>query len=155
MTTPDTYSFATLQDHIGHDFGKSKDISINQDRINQFADATGDHQWIHIDVERARKQSPYGGTIAHGFLTLSLVGGLIGESGAIPDGMRAVINYGVENVRFLAPVLAGATVRARFSLTSVTDKGEGRKLIRITGSVEIEGSEKPALIGDFLALIIR
>ncbi len=154
MTHPTDYTFATLQDHIGHDFGVSKDISITQDRINQFADATGDHQWIHIDVERAKQHSPFGGTIAHGFLTLSLIGGIMGECGVVPTDAKAVFNYGCENVRFLAPVPAGAIVRARFSLKAVEPRGDGRKLIRVAGTVEIEGSDKPALVGEFLALAV-
>lgn len=154
MAQPDSYTFANLQDHTGHDFGTSEDIIVTQDRINIFAEATNDHQWIHVDVERAKKHSPFGGTVAHGFLTLSLVAGVMGSSGIVPPDAKAVFNYGVENVRFLAPVPAGATVRARFVLKSVEEKGEGRKLLRITGTVDIEGSEKPALVGDFLALVM-
>ena len=154
MAQPDNYSFATLESHAGHDFGLSDEIVVTQERINQFAEATDDHQWIHVDVERARTESPFGGTVAHGFLTLSLVAGAIGSSGVVPDDAKAVFNYGIENVRFLAPVPAGATVRARFVLKSVEDKGEGRKLLNIAGTVEIDGSDKPALVGDFLALVM-
>lgn len=154
MPIPDGYSFATLEEHIGHEYDLSDPILIDQDRINTFADATNDHQWIHVDVERAKTQSPFGTTIAHGFLTLSLVAGTMGSVGIAPADAKAVFNYGVENVRFLAPVPAGATVRTRFSLKSVEPKGEGRKIIRVSGIVEIEGSEKPALLGEFLALIV-
>ena len=154
MAPPDNYSFATLESHLGRDFGLSDDIVVTQQRINQFAESTNDHQWIHVDVERARAQSPFGGTVAHGFLTLSLVAGAIGSSGVVPKDAKAIFNYGIENVRFLAPVLAGATVRARFVLKAVEDKGEGRKLLNIAGTVEIDGSDKPALVGDFLALVI-
>ncbi len=154
MAPPDNYSFATLETHVGHDFGAAEDIVVSQERIDSFADSTNDRQWIHVDVERASAHSPFGGTVAHGFLTLSLVAGAIGSSGVVPRDAKAVFNYGVENVRFLAPVLAGATVRSRFVLKSVEDKGDGRKLLTIAGTVEIEGSDKPALIGDFLALVI-
>lgn len=150
----ENYSFATLEDYIGHDFGLSEPMVVDQQRINNFADSTNDHQWIHTDVEKAKKFSPFGGTIAHGFLTLSLVAGAIAGSGVLPKDSSAVFNYGVENARFLAPVPAGATVRARFTMKSVQAKGEGRKLITAAATVEIEGSNKPALVGDFLALVV-
>ncbi len=154
MAQPENYSYATLEDHVGHDFGFSQDIVVDQPRINNFADSTNDQQWIHVDVEKARKYSPFGGTVAHGFLTLSLVAGAMGGSGLVPGDAKAIFNYGLENVRFLAPVPAGATVRAQFVLKSVEGKGEGRKLLRVAATVEIEGSDKPALIGEFLALVV-
>lgn len=154
MAQPNNYSFATLEDNIGHDFGVSADIVVDQDRINNFADSTNDQQWIHVDVEKAKKFSPFGGTVAHGFLTLSLVAGSMGASGVVPKDAQAVFNYGIENVRFLAPVPAGATVRARFVMKAVEPKGEGRKLITVAATVEIDGSDKPALVGDFMALVI-
>ena len=154
MAQPENYSYETLEAHLGHDFGVTEFVPVTQERINTFADATNDHQWIHVDVERARKHSPFGGTIAHGFLTLSLVAGAMEEAAVIPGDAKAVFNYGVENLRFLAPVLAGAAIRAHFTLKSVEAKGEGRKLVRFGGTVEIEGSDKPALVGEFLALVI-
>ena len=154
MAQPDNYSFATLEDHTGHDFGASDDILVDQERINNFAETTNDMQWIHTDVEKAKKFSPFGGTVAHGFLTLSLVAGAMGASGVVPKDSKAVFNYGVEKVRFLAPVPAGATVRARFVLKSVEAKSADRKLITAACTVEIEGSEKPALVGEFMALVV-
>ena len=154
MALPEDYACESLESHVGHEFGATEFIPVTQDRINTFADATNDHQWIHVDVERARKHSPFGGTIAHGFLTLSLVAGAMETAAVIPADAKAVFNYGVENLRFLAPVPAGASVRARFTLKSVEAKGEGRKLVRFSGVVDIEGSDKPALVGDFLALVI-
>lgn len=154
MARPENYSFATLQEHIGHDFGRSDPILVDQDRINKFADATGDHQWIHVDIKRAKTQSPFDGTVAHGFLTLSLVAACIESSGVIPADAKAVFNYGVENLRFLAPVPSGAKVFASFSLKSVKDKGEGRKLITVTCRMDIAGGDKPALFGETLALVL-
>ncbi len=154
MAQPENYRFETLEAHLGHDFGGTAFIPVTQARIDAFADATGDHQWIHVDVERARKHSPFGGTIAHGFLTLSLVAGAMEQAAVVPGDARAVFNYGVENLRFLAPVHAGASVRAHFTLKAVTPRGAGRKLLRLGGTVEIKGADKPALVGDFLALVI-
>ena len=154
MALPENYTYKSLESHVGHEFGATEFFPVTQERINLFADATNDHQWIHVDVERARKHSPFGGTIAHGFLTLSLVAGAMETAAVIPTDAKAVFNYGVENLRFLAPVPAGASVRARFTLKSVEAKGEGRKLVRFSGVVDIEGSDKPALVGDFLALVI-
>jgi acyl dehydratase len=153
MSRPDGYGFATMQDHVGHDFGVSQPVVVDQARIDQFADATLDHQWVHVDVERARRESPFGGPIAHGFLTLSLIAGMIGSCGVLPEDAGAFFNYGVENVRFLSPVPAGATIRARFVLKGVELKAEGRKLVRVVGTVEIDGAPKPALVGEFLALV--
>lgn len=149
----ENYRFDTIEEFIGHDFGLSEGIVVDQERINNFATSTNDHQWIHVDVERAKKQSPFGGTIAHGFLTLSLVAGAMGSSGIVPPDAKAVFNYGLEGVRFLSPVPAGATVRMQFVLKSVESKGEGRKLLHIAGTVHIDGADKPALVGEFLAYI--
>jgi len=154
MRLPDGYSFATLEQHVGHDFGTSAPIEVTQARIDQFAEATGDHQWIHVDVPRARAHSPFGTTIAHGFLTLSLVASAIEELAIVPADASAVFNYGVENLRFLAPVPAGARVRVHCLLDSVEVRDAGRKLLRISGRVDVEGGEKPALVGGFLALVL-
>ncbi len=150
----DNYSFHTLENFIGHDFGLCAPIVVDQDRINRFADTTNDHQWIHVDVERAAKESPTGTTIAHGFLTLSLVAGSIDTSGILPPDAKAVFNYGMEKVRFLAPVPAGSTVRARFVLKAVEAKGPTQKLMVVSGSMEIDGQEKPALVGEFMAYVM-
>lgn len=150
-----TYSFETLENYIGHDFGLCAPIVVDQARINKFAETTNDHQWIHVDVARAAKESPTGTTIAHGFLTLSLVAGAIDSSGILPPDAKAVFNYGMEKVRFLAPVPAGSTVRARFVLKDVESKGPTQKLMTVSGSMEIDGQDKPALVGDFMAYVVK
>ena len=127
-------------------------MEITQERVNLFADATGDHQWIHVDPERA-KDGPFGGTIAHGYLTLALLA---------PTGMeilvprvraKQILNYGLDKVRFLAPVLAGKRVRNRIKLAAAEDKGGGRWLLSLENTVEIEGSDKPALVATTLAMV--
>src|SRR5947208_5139914 len=107
------YSLSTITNFVGQELGVSEWMTIDQERINQFADFTGDHQWIHVDVERARRESPSGSTIAHGFLTLSLAAALQYEIGIIPAGVSEALNYGLDRVRFLAPVKVGARIRAR------------------------------------------
>jgi acyl dehydratase len=154
MPAPNGYSTATLGDFIGHDFGASAPVTIGQDRINGFADVTGDDQWIHVDVERAKAESPFGGPVAHGFLTLSLMASAVSEAGCVPADAKGVVNYGLENVRFLSPVPAGAAVSCGFSLSGVEDKGHGRKLLRLEAKAVIEGTEKPAVVGEVLALVV-
>ncbi|GGB56970.1 enoyl-CoA hydratase [Roseibium aquae] len=154
MTAPQGYSVGTLKDFVGHDFGASDPIIVDQIRINTFADVTGDHQWIHVDVAKARKHSPFGGPVAHGFLTLSLMAAAVASAGVVPPDARGVLNYGLEKVRFLAPVPAGATVRAHFKLADVETKGDDRQLLRVEASVAIDGSDKPALVGELLAMVI-
>ncbi|QEP30602.1 MaoC family dehydratase [Pukyongiella litopenaei] len=153
MTAPKNYTTKTLKDHIGHDFGVSEPMLVDQHKINGFADVTGDHQWIHVDIEKA-KHSPFGGTIAHGFLTLSLLASATESSGIVPADANAVLNYGLEKARFLAPVPAGATVRTRFKLIGVEDKGKGNQLIRLEASLQADGSDKPAVIAELLAMVI-
>jgi len=153
MTTS-TFSMATLPDWVGKELGVSSWIAVNQQRIDAFAECTGDHQWIHVDRERALKESPFGGPIAHGFLTLSLISQMGMEIGIVPADALATFNYGLNKVRFIAPVIAGARVRARVTLAEVTDQGEGRRLARMDYVVEIEGGSKPALIAESLALLI-
>jgi acyl dehydratase len=153
MAAPKGYSVGTLKDHVGHDFGASAPIKVDQIRINTFADVTGDHQWIHVDVEKAKKHSPFGGPVAHGFLTLSLVAAAVMGAGVVPADAQGAINYGLENIRFLAPVPAGASITASFRLAGVEDKGDKRQLIRLEAQVAVEGQDKPALTGEFLAMI--
>lgn len=128
-------------------------FAIDQDRVNRFADATNDHQYIHVDAERAAT-SPFGGTIAHGFLTLSLVVDLIAEHMLVPAGTETTINYGSDKLRFLAPVRVGQRIRARQEITEVSEKRPGQWLVNRNVVVEIEGSDKPALIAEFLLLHI-
>ena len=151
---PPGYTLATLDQFVGHELGVSHWIEIDQARIDQFADCTEDHQWIHVDAERARRESPYGTTIAHGFLTLSLLPKLRMDLGLVPDGVAHALNYGLDRLRFITPVKAGARVRVRVTLVSVTDKGGGRILLKTSNTVEIEGEEKPALIAETLSMLI-
>jgi acyl dehydratase len=139
---------------VGRELGVSDWLTVDQDRINQFADCTGDHQWIHVDVERAKRESPFGTTIAHGYLTLSLLPSLQQSAGFKMTGVKAAINYGLDRARFIAPVPAGARIRDHITLTSVEDKGGGRVLLTTRHTVEIEGEEKPAMIADTLAMFL-
>lgn len=141
-----------LADAVGRELGVSDWETLDQRRIDRFADCTGDHQWIHVDAERARRESPLGTTIAHGYLTLSLLATTSFDLLVRPLGVSQALNYGLEKVRFLAPVKAGARVRNRIVLASVEDKGDGRWLIRTENTFEIEGEAKPALIATALVL---
>ena len=142
-----------IRARIGKETGVSSWIEIGQDRIDRFAEATEDRQFIHVDPEAAAT-TPFGATIAHGFLTLSLLSRMGAEAMLVPDGIKMAINYGLENVRFLAPVRWGKRVRGRFSLDSVDEKGPGKVLMRYQVSVEIEGEDKPALTALWLAMIL-
>lgn len=141
-------SLDALREMAGREIGVSDWLVVTQDRINTFADATGDHQWIHIDRERARRESPYGTTIAHGFLTLSLISYLIKE---VLDmrGLRMAINYGLNRVRFPSAVLADSKIRARVTLQSVKDVSDGAEVTWLV-TIESEGSEKPNCVGEWL-----
>jgi acyl dehydratase len=154
MLAPKGYSTRTLKDFIGHEFGASAPIKVDQVRINTFADVTGDHQWIHVDVDKARKHSPFGGTVAHGFLTLSLMAAAVASAGVVPEDAQGVLNYGLEKIRFIAPVPADARITAAFRLVGVEDKGDKRHLLRIETAVNVEGSDKPAIVGEMLAMVI-
>lgn len=142
---------ADLNAMIGKEIGVSDWITVEQDRINQFADVTEDHQYIHIDPERA-KDSPFGTTIAHGFLTLSLLSQFSEQAGLVLEGIHTGINYGFDKMRFLAPVPAGSKVRGKFVLGNAVEKKPGQFLITYNVSVEIEGGETPALIAEWLAM---
>lgn len=154
MPAPENYSVQNMSDFVGHDFGTSRNVRVDQVRINTFADVTEDHQWIHVDVEKAQKHSPFGGPIAHGFLTLSLVASVMNDVGIVPPDAKGVINYGVEGVRFLAPVPAGSEISASFKLLRVEDKEDRGQLITVQGTVHSAGQEAPSLVGEFLALVI-
>lgn len=136
---------------IGTEVGVSSWIEIDQARIDAFADITNDHQFIHVNPELA-KQTPFGTTIAHGFLTLSLASGMSYEAVPRLDGVVMGVNYGFDKLRFLAPVPVNSKVRGRFKLMSAEDKGNGRWLVKHELTVEIEGSDKPALIAEWLAM---
>jgi len=147
MVAPQGYTTRTLKDFVGHDFGASDPITVDQDRINAFADVTGDHQWIHLDAERA-KAGPFGGTIAHGFLTLSLAPLLVQEVVEVADA-SVVINYGLNKVRFPAPVPVGSRVRADVSCAAVDDV-PGGKQAAYTVTFEREGGTKPVCVAELL-----
>jgi acyl dehydratase len=140
-----------LQDLIGQEVGISRWFEVSQARIDAFADCTEDRQFIHVD-ETAAKATPFGGTIAHGFLTLSLASAMSYEAVAPLDGLTMGINYGFDKLRFLAPVRAGSRVRGRFRLLSVEDKHDGRWLLKHELTVEIEGADKPALVAEWLGM---
>jgi acyl dehydratase len=145
MTTIDVRSLAG---HVGRELGVSDWFTISQAQINQFADATGDHQWIHIDPAKAATDSPFKTTIAHGFLTLSLISQLL--RGAIQfEGTRMAINYGLNRVRFVSPVLSGSRVRGRFTLASVEDAGGAIQAIW-QATIEHEGADKPVCVAEWL-----
>ena len=148
------YTLDTLDQFVGRELGVSDWLTVDQSRIDAFADCTGDHQWIHIDPERARS-GPFGTTIAHGLLTLSLLPMLREQIGVVPAGVRQVLNYGSDRVRFLTPVPSGARIRARVTLVAAEPKGPGRTLLRTGNTVEIEGEERPALVAETLALLIE
>lgn len=145
---------AQLNDYIGKEVGVTDWVEIDQDRINKFADATGDHQYIHIDPERAAK-TPFGTTIAHGFLTLSMIPMLSAESGGLKlENAVMGINYGLDKVRFINPVTVGSKIRGRFTLTGVEEKKPNHFLLKHTVTIEIEGQEKPALIAESLGMTV-
>ena len=136
----------------GEVLGTSDWHEVTQKDVDTFADVTGDHQWIHVDVERA-KSTPFGGTIVHGFLSLSLLSRMGSEVFLAPEGVKMALNYGLDRVRFLAPVRSGKRVRGRFTLDSAEEKAPGQILFRYTVTVEIEGEDKPALTAQWLGLI--
>ena len=154
MTDTQAYSIRTLDRFIGHDFGTSPLRTVIQQDINGFADITGDRQWIHVDVDRASRESPFGGPVAHGFLTLAMLASDVLDVGILPADAKGAINYGLENIRFMAPVPAGAKVRASFKLAGVEDKGAKGQLLRIAAVLHVEGSEKPAVAGEILVLVM-
>ena len=141
-----------MQNYVGQEIGVSDWVEITQERINLFADATGDHQWIHVDVERAKKDMPGGKTIAHGFLTLSLIPMLSQQISHI-NNVRNGINYGCNKVRFTSPVQAGSKVRARAKLIAAEpmDKGGVRLTNQVT--IEIEGQERPACVAETMSIV--
>ncbi len=134
----------------GLDLGVTEWTEVTQEQVNQFADATGDHQWIHVDPERAKAESPYGGPIAHGFLTLSLVSQFLPQLVEV-TGMKMGVNYGCNKVRFPAPVPVGANLRARASIGEVEEVGGGGVQVTWNVALEVEGSEKPSCVAEFLA----
>jgi acyl dehydratase len=146
-------TFGTIRDFVGREVGVSEWITVDQARIDQFAQCTGDHQWIHVDVERA-KSGPFGTTIAHGYLTLSLIPEMSACIWAEKSGITAAFNYGLNRVRFAAPVKSGARIRDHIKLAAIEEREGGRILVTMEHEVEIEGEAKPALVATTLALIM-
>ena len=142
----------TLINYVGKEIGSSEWFEIDQTRINQFADATLDHQFIHIDSEKATPL--FGSTIAHGFLSLSLIPHLTAQTILAPENLKHVFNYGLDKVRFINPVKVGSKVRTHSKVVSVDDKGDGRYLIKIEITMEIKGIEKPAFVAESLSMFI-
>lgn len=140
-----------LSQYVGKPLGHSAWLKIDQQRINLFAEATGDFQFIHVDPQKAA-QTPFGGTIAHGFLTLSLIPTLIEDILVLPQGLKMVVNYGLDSVRFMQPVKVDSQVRLKVDLAGVTEKKPGQWLLKAIATLEIEGEEKPAYIAESLSL---
>jgi acyl dehydratase len=138
---------------VGSELGVSDWMDIDQKRINDFADVTGDHQWIHVDVERAKKESPYGAPIAHGFLTLSMIPALSKDNFRVQNA-KLVINYGLNKVRFLAAVPVGSRIRVRSELADAVAKDEGTVDLTVRHTIEIDGSEKPAAVAEMIARVL-
>jgi acyl dehydratase len=147
-------TMSNMKDHVGSELGVSDWMVVEQERINEFAECTGDRQWIHVDVDRAKRESPFGGPVAHGYLTLSLIGPLSLDVGVVPSDAAAGFNYGLDKVRFMAPVPAGGRVRLRVVLGNVEEKNDGQLLVKTKNTIEIENSDKPALIAEALALLV-
>ena len=144
-------SFANIDEYVGSEIGISEWISIEQARVDMFADATGDHQWIHVDVERAKKEMPGGKTIAHGWLTLSLVPRLASTIYGVKHRSRG-INYGANRVRFTGPVPAGSRIRLRLTIKNV-EKVEGGVRVTNEGLMEIEGGSRPVLVSETIGMV--
>jgi acyl dehydratase len=142
-------NLAELRGFSGREIGVTEWLEITQDRINQFADATDDHQWIHIDPERAQRESPYGATIAHGFLTLSMLPRFLKDALQLGD-LRMAINYGLNRVRFPSAVRAGSRIRARIVLQSIRDVADATEAT-YSITIECDGSEKPCCVAELLA----
>ncbi|WGV22059.1 MaoC family dehydratase [Pseudomonas putida] len=140
-----------LSQYVGKELGRSAWLKIDQQRINLFAEATGDFQFIHVDPEKAAK-TPFGSTIAHGFLTLSLIPKLIEDILILPQGLKMVVNYGLDSVRFIQPVKVDSQVRLKVDLAEATEKRPGQWLLKAIATLEIDGEEKPAYIAESLSL---
>lgn len=141
-----------LEEYKGKEIGLSDWMEIDQERIEAFAECTEDRQWIHVDPEKA-KHGPYGTTIAHGFLILSLLVHLASQIELFQKGIKMVTNVGLDRVRFLTPVKGSSRIRNRIVLKDASDKGEGKILVTLENTIEIDGETKPALVADVLALV--
>ena len=144
----------SLYDFVGREIAVTEWFRVTQERIRQFAEATEDRQWIHLDQERARKESPYGTTIAHGFLTLSLISFFMKDAIQIRGGVRLAVNYGSNRVRFPSPVRVNAKIRARFTLLSLKDLPDGIEAV-FSAVIESEGSDKPCCVAETIVRYYR
>lgn len=142
-----------LREFIGRELEPSGWVTIDQERINTFADVTLDHQFIHTDPEKAAR-TPFGTTIAHGYLTMSLISHFFAECGVVPDNVSMTINYGADRMRFLQPVKVNSKVRARAQLQDVEERAPGQVLLKTRFTIDIEGEDKPAMVADILSLFI-
>jgi acyl dehydratase len=149
----ETVSLEVYRNLAGTELEPSPWLEISQERIDQFANATNDHQFIHVDPERAAK-TPFGGTIAHGYLTLSLLSDMLGSRWPVPEGLSMGLNYGSDKVRYLAPVRVGQRIRAKGKITDIAEKRPGQWLVRTAVTVEIENETTPALIAEILSMFI-
>lgn len=142
---------AALSQYVGKELGRSEWLKIDQQRINLFAEATGDFQFIHVDPQKAA-QTPFGCTIAHGFLTLSLIPKLMEDILVLPEGLKMMVNYGLDSVRFIQPVKVDSQVRLKVELLEATEKRPGQWLLKAMATLEIDGEEKPAYVAEPLTL---
>jgi acyl dehydratase len=145
----------SLKELVGQEIAVTDWFNVTQERIQQFADATLDHQWIHVDVERARRESPFKAPIAHGFLTLSLLPHFMHEAFQIKDGIKLGVNYGLNRVRFVSPVRAGSNIRARIALQSLKEVPPNGVEVVFNATVEVEGGEKPCCVAEWVARYYR
>ena len=148
------YRLGTIPQFVGRPLGVTGWLTIDQKRIDQFADCTDDHQWIHVDVERAAREGAFGSTVAHGYLTLALLARFTYEVGLVPADAGHAFNYGLDRVRFMTPVRVGARVRDRVTLLAAEPKGAGRVLVKAQHTIEIDGEAKPAMVAEALAMLV-
>jgi acyl dehydratase len=146
------FSLANAEAFVGRELGVSAWVTMDQQRIDQFGECTEDYQWIHTDIERAKRDSPLGTTIAHGYLTLAMLASSTFEVVIKPAGISQALNYGLDRVRFIAPVKAGSRVRNRIKLLAAEARGDGRMLLTTENTIEIQGEPKPALIATALVM---
>ena len=140
---------------VGRALGVSDWMKVDQHMIDTFAETTRDRQWIHVETERAERESPYRAPIAHGFLTLSLIPAMTTQLQVRPAGVEVIINYGLDKLRFLSPVRAGSRVRLHSKLLSIVDKGPGQYLMKSLNTMEIEDEDKPAFVAETLLLLVE
>ena len=153
MAMAETIKAEDLPGLVGKDLEPSSWLEITQERVNQFADATNDHQFIHVDPEKAAR-TPFGGPIAHGFLSLSLLSFLSEQNLVVPENLAIAINYGSDKIRYLMPVRVGKRIRSRQKVLEVAEKNPGQWLMKTAVTVEIEGEETPALVAEILTMLV-